>query len=56
MRCLHYFAERTNFSTYIKATEKPYSFLYCDLQAKTEDDIFYYNFDEKINIYDFSES
>ena len=42
--------KKTLLEIYTLATEKPYSFLYVNLMAKTVNNMFYINFDKKIEI------
>ena len=44
--------KKTLLQIYKMATDEPYSFLYCDLRAKTKNDMFMIRFDKKISIDD----
>ena len=44
--------KKTLLHIYKLATDEPYSFLYCDLRAKTKHDMFMIRFDKKISIDD----
>ena len=44
--------KKTLLHIYKLATDEPYSFLYCDLRAKTKNDMFMIRFDKRISIDD----
>ena len=44
--------KKTLLQIYKLATDEPYCFLYCDLRAKTKNDMFMIRFDTKISIDD----